>query len=116
MRSVCKIQKCSRYSVAKGYCQTHYQRLMRTGSAESVDIREENLGWKCRFLGCNEEAHTRGLCPKHYKYLWRKAREEGTDFEEYLGTVKLRKTRQRFTPPAERPVPKNKRKSKASLK
>lgn len=61
----CNAKECDRESSAKGYCDKHYRRVKKTGTAEkSSFIRKE-----CYSSECKRGAKSKGLCDMHYRRL-----------------------------------------------
>lgn len=69
-RGVCVIDGCERNRVAKGICNTHYHRLIRTGTTDpSPKAAAQQAKWAgatCKANDCGREIESRGLCGMHY--------------------------------------------------
>lgn len=63
MRALCSINECGRKVVARGYCDTHYRRLLRHGDTASLHRST------CTIEGCVGQHQAKGLCSRHYKKL-----------------------------------------------
>lgn len=68
----CSVEGCKQKHAARGYCQSHYSRLVR-------GVRSERT---CSVAGCAESASRlgsgRGYCPKHYQRWKTTGDPEGT--------------------------------------
>ena len=58
----CSVTNCDKKLKAKGYCQTHYMRLMRHGTTNDPVSTKA----KCSIESCNDYSKARGFCYKHY--------------------------------------------------
>jgi hypothetical protein len=67
-RSCCLVG-CNNKRFARGYCQIHYNRLLRHGDP-NVRLRGVNAG-KCKVSGCPNPSEKLGLCGKHYQRQWK---------------------------------------------
>ena len=54
---------CFQKKYCKGYCCTHYTRLLRTGSINPT-IKQNK---KCKFIDCKEDFFAKGYCVNHYR-------------------------------------------------
>jgi hypothetical protein len=61
--ATCSVPECGKRTVARGWCQTHYQRWQRTGS---IEPRVLNKPESCLRVGCHKPPARRGLCRAHY--------------------------------------------------
>lgn len=62
----CKLDDCNRPHVAKGYCGTHYHRVLRTGSTEASKRGPKIQPVKsCLVDDCGLPRKSYGYCPKH---------------------------------------------------
>lgn len=60
----CKVHGCGRPHRARGYCDSCYRRVRRTGSAQQYPRKK--LPVPCEIPGCPDPRHARGLCDAHY--------------------------------------------------
>ena len=60
---ICKVKGCQEVVHSKGFCNTHYQRILRTGSLD-LKPRETRL---CNVSYCENIHYARGFCKKHYR-------------------------------------------------
>lgn len=63
----CSIVGCGEEHKARGYCDIHYRRFMRTG--DPLEVRRV-ANWKgelCRVEGCKDEVDSKHLCSRHYQ-------------------------------------------------
>ena len=69
--SICSIQECDRKVYARGWCQTHYARFIRTGDpgADQPIGSYQRRGTQCSEEGCEREVYARAVCEPHYKIL-----------------------------------------------
>lgn len=63
----CSVTLCDKEALARGYCNTHYMRVRRTGTADDP-VKVIRL---CSIEGCVEIHESRGLCKLHYGQLRR---------------------------------------------
>ncbi len=69
MGKKCQVEGCNTTAVARGYCEMHYRRVLRTGSPGPVGpLRERG---ECKIDGCSKEVDAKGLCHGHYQRLLR---------------------------------------------
>lgn len=73
-KRICLVAGCEEPHKAKGYCKTHYNRMLRYGRPENV--RNWNPGALCSVDGCGEPVKARGYCGRHYMRV-RKTGEAG---------------------------------------
>ena len=66
---ICAAIDCDRAARSRGYCKTHYSRLLRTGTVGDDPIHRDV---KCSVDGCESKHAGRGYCAKHYKRLIRR--------------------------------------------
>lgn len=66
MAKLCGGANCDRVAVSKGFCDKHYRRLKKHGSAEHVTTHIPS--W-CYADDCDRFAVSKGLCDKHYRRL-----------------------------------------------
>lgn len=63
---MCHVDGCSRTPYARGLCEPHYRRLLRTGSVNAgLPIGARPAG-HCSVGSCEKAATERGLCHGHY--------------------------------------------------
>lgn len=60
----CSIDDCDKKSVTRGWCGTHYARVLRHG--DPLYVREKQGEMPCLIEGCNSLRSARGWCHKHY--------------------------------------------------
>lgn len=82
MNDTCSLEGCDRALCRRGYCQTHYKRLLKTGSPGSVEIKQRiTPPDECIVEGCTRGASGagcgRGYCASHYA-RWRKHGDAGS--------------------------------------
>jgi hypothetical protein len=70
-RPPCKIDGCDRLNKAQGWCGTHYQRFLRTGSPTGVVPRRAK--GTCTVEKCGNPHAARGYCGAH----WRRWKNNG---------------------------------------
>lgn len=70
---LCLAANCENPVYCKDYCRGHYERLRRTGDAETRAIAPKGawLGTICSVENCEKPVQTKHLCGKHYKRSWR---------------------------------------------
>lgn len=70
----CLVDGCNEQYMAKGYCQAHYQRWVKTGGDPQpgipIKIRKRTRG-TCSVEGCERPHNSRGWCEPHY-HRWQK--------------------------------------------
>lgn len=70
----CSIPTCPNAHHAKGYCQTHYNRSIRSGVAIDAPLRQVRRAgvWslECEKSDCEKKQYARGFCHNHYYYQW----------------------------------------------
>lgn len=81
MDKTCSLEGCDRALSRRGYCQTHYKRLLKTGSPGSAEIKQRiTPPDECIVEGCTRGASGagcgRGYCASHYA-RWRKHGDAG---------------------------------------
>lgn len=80
MDKICSVDNCNRVSRARGYCNSHNERLRIKGSLlESVAIRIRRKQKKiCQVKGCGRKHKSKGYCSAHSKRLkyWGELRED----------------------------------------
>lgn len=62
----CSVLDCGRVVVAKGYCDTHYRRIRRYGSAQAPPRPARG---PCSVENCSNPNAAKGLCRRHYQGL-----------------------------------------------
>ena len=77
---VCAVAGCGRPHAARGWCNRHYQRWLRWGSAEYEPPNSPKAGRVCRKADCGRPHHAKGLCLRCYQVAWwRRKRLDGTE-------------------------------------
>lgn len=61
----CSVIDCNKKHVARGFCQTHYMRLKRTGSVGNSSIQVRGTEG-CLIDDCTGFHIARGFCQRHY--------------------------------------------------
>lgn len=59
----CNAKECDRKSYAKGYCDKHYRRVKKTGTAEKTSFTQK----ECHSTECKRGSKSKGLCDMHYR-------------------------------------------------
>lgn len=60
----CSVPGCGGKHEAKGFCMTHYSRLLR-GDPVTAPVRRVGVRVECSVSGCENRAVTKGLCKTH---------------------------------------------------
>jgi hypothetical protein len=69
MGGECQVEGCERDASARGYCQMHYRRVLRTGDPGAPGpLRFRSA---CQVDGCDEVVDAKGLCHGHYQRVLR---------------------------------------------
>lgn len=80
MDATCSINGCDRAASRRGYCQTHYKRVLKTGSPGPPIKPQRRRPAECIIEGCPRDADGpgcgRGYCASHYA-RWRKTGDPG---------------------------------------
>lgn len=65
----CTVDGCEKNLLARGFCKTHYQRLMKTGDPGPAELLRLHLqpGTPCSVEGCATDTYRRGMCQLHYQ-------------------------------------------------
>ena len=81
--NICEIEGCVYKVAAKGYCYSHYVRMIRGMNVNSpINRHQKNRG--CKIKGCPEPHAARGYCKAHYhkniaskgvRFFWRETKE-----------------------------------------
>lgn len=77
---LCNVPGCGRPHYAKDYCQAHYRRVWRYGSAfTDIEVGNQTSGQRpicrdCSEPDCDRPHVARGLCGTHYQQLTRTRR------------------------------------------
>lgn len=74
-KSICSIDGCNNFVLAKGFCNAHYIRN-RNGKDMTKKIQVMDGSQGCKVDGCHEEHYGLGCCKRHYKSEQRKQRWE----------------------------------------
>lgn len=70
---VCSVPSCDGKLEAKGFCMTHYSRLLR-GVTVDAPVRRVGFRRPCSVASCENNASAKGLCKTHYGRHLRGAR------------------------------------------
>lgn len=80
METTCSVDGCERAASRRGYCQTHYKRVLKTGSPGPPIKEQHRRPEECIVDGCTRDANGpgcgHGYCASHYA-RWRKTGEAG---------------------------------------
>lgn len=64
---VCSVEACREPHKARGLCNCHYQRFLKTGDAQpDRPIGPSDWPTHCLVADCDQAPKARGLCMKHY--------------------------------------------------
>lgn len=63
-KALCSILDCGKQALARGYCSTHYSRIIRKGYKRPPTS-------PCIVDGCARQSHGRGYCIPHYKRFFK---------------------------------------------
>ncbi len=66
---MCSVADCGRRLLARGYCQTHYERFRKDGVAGGPIQRYGASG--CAVGGCELPHRSGGYCQRHYMRVWK---------------------------------------------
>lgn len=77
----CAAANCDRLATRRGFCNLHYGRVWRTGSAELLPRPAT-----CLVEGCERAVKSRGLCGYHY-LAWRKTQPKSPHSERIAETM-----------------------------
>jgi DNA-binding XRE family transcriptional regulator len=72
----CKDENCERESIARGYCNKHYQQFRNYNK----DLFDSEKPHTCTHEDCTEPYYAKGLCAFHYNRDYRSNKEEGRGF------------------------------------
>lgn len=75
----CKFEDCQEKVSKRGYCESHYRKLLNSGKLERVNL--PNPKGICPVEGCENQISQKGYCPKHYFNLIRKPKMGKCTFE-----------------------------------
>lgn len=68
----CEVKSCRKKAQRKGYCHTHYSRLLKHGSTQKPKrkvIRRTQIKKKCSIEECENYVESNNFCPTHsYNY------------------------------------------------
>lgn len=62
----CAMDACGRAAYCRGWCRSHYDRWLRNGSPEPIQVQRPTTG-ECSVDGCAETDRAKGMCRKHYQ-------------------------------------------------
>ena len=62
----CSFDNCTNKSISLGYCDKHYRRFKKYGSADKVHTFIPKV---CSIDNCNNQSRSKGLCELHYRRL-----------------------------------------------
>lgn len=96
MDAICSVDYCDRTSARRGYCQTHYKRVLKTGSPGPPIKEQHRRPEECIVGGCTRDANGsgcgHGYCASHYA-RWRKTGDPGPgeirDWQLALGSCSV---------------------------
>ena len=63
---VCSVEGCEKPVHARGFCNYHYQKAMKSGEISPLEYLDI-----CAVDGCSSPTHARGLCNHHYRRFLR---------------------------------------------
>lgn len=86
--SLCNVESCDKEVTARGFCCSHYNRLLRYGSPTGSPPQKEKRSVMCLGDGCDKIAIARGLCKVHYDHLIRKGSCDLGKFYSPKGEIK----------------------------
>ena len=64
---LCSVEGCTRKYRAKGYCATHYDRVVKWGSPGDNTLKRQPQNSTCSIDSCVKDSHALGLCHNHYR-------------------------------------------------
>ena len=70
MSKTCSVENCESKSRAKGYCNKHYQQMLKHGRIIDEDIANKEIK-TCSVENCNNKHYSKGYCCKHYSQFKR---------------------------------------------
>jgi hypothetical protein len=65
MQATCSIEGCNHRHQARGYCNMHYRRVIKTGSPGQAETKRLR-GRVCSVDGCERKAEANAMCGMHY--------------------------------------------------
>lgn len=65
MSKTCSVENCSNKHSAKGYCNKHYQQMLKHGRIIDENIKEKRVE-TCLVDNCDNKHLAKGYCSKHY--------------------------------------------------
>lgn len=71
MAQNCGLDGCDRTGYARGYCEMHYWRVLRTGYPGPLGPLREQIA--CAIEDCEMEVDAKALCHGHYQRLLRRS-------------------------------------------
>lgn len=73
VRPQCTAPGCERLARSRtsAYCDTHYQRIQRTGTLDTGRRSPLEPPPECTFEGCSSPAYANGSCKLHYQEVYR---------------------------------------------
>ena len=66
---LCSIPDCGKPVRARGYCESHYRKLKRSGDPNGVRAPYQKSPEVCTVDGCNRKPLGKGLCHNHYRRM-----------------------------------------------
>lgn len=67
---MCSVPDCARKVLARGYCSTHYQRVLKHGDPGGP-IAAYSGSRGCLVDGCDGKHRSSGYCQRHYMRVWK---------------------------------------------
>jgi hypothetical protein len=71
MKPKCAVDDCAKPAFARGYCNSHLQRLQRHGDPLGGGTYRSRRSPTCSVEGCEGKQLARGYCQKHYLRVYR---------------------------------------------
>lgn len=71
-KSICKHEGCTSDSLARGFCNKHYQQFRY----KNLNLFNEEKPTQCEIEDCTEPYHAKNMCSFHYNKHYRSSRQE----------------------------------------